>query len=91
MTGIVSSSNNITGAVYDENGNFTKEWDLPLLEGYNFDILENNTVVATLPEQNNSGKSWYLYTTDNLSSLPMSNNGKNGEMAIFFPFLLQKK
>ncbi|CAJ0922502.1 14651_t:CDS:10 [Entrophospora sp. SA101] len=88
MTGAISATNNITGTIYDENGNFIKEWGLPSLEGYNFDILKNNTVVATLPEQDNSGKSWYIYTTDDLSSSLVKHNDniyKNLNIKSTFP------
>ncbi|CAG8503295.1 11662_t:CDS:2 [Acaulospora colombiana] len=54
----------LQGSVYDKDGSFVQDWGIDSLNGTRFDIMDNNTIWAAVPSQNNLGGSWELYFSD---------------------------
>ncbi|CAG8709799.1 16278_t:CDS:2, partial [Acaulospora morrowiae] len=63
MTG-TNQANYSQGSIYDKDGNFIQDWGIDSLNGTIFSILNNNTIFAAVPAQNNLGDSWELYSND---------------------------
>jgi len=41
-----------------------KDWGIPLMLGIIYDILNNNTLWAVIPGEDNSGRFWYIISND---------------------------